>query len=76
MSRKIQIELEEEVFHQLKKLCNGNESSMQENIVQNIKKNFNQSNDKIASEKKDSLEDYLKKGRTGSRNYGVKGQGW
>ena len=77
MSPKFQIELEDEVFQKLNELCKGDKSVMQDYIVQILKEKFNQSNDKIPSEhKKDTLENYLKNGQSGSRKYGVKGQGW
>ena len=76
MSRKIQIELEDEVFYQLNEFCKGDETVMQDYIVHTLKEKFNQSNEKFLSGKKDILEGYLKKGPSGSRNYGVKGQGW
>ena len=69
MPRKLEIELEDEVFYQLKELCKGNESIMKDYIVRNLKEKF-------SSGEKDDLEGYLKKGQSGSRNYGVKGQGW
>ena len=69
MPRKLQIELEDEVFQQLKELCKGNESIMKDYIVRNLKEKF-------SSGEKDDLEGNLKKGQSGSRNYGVKGQGW
>ena len=76
MPRKFQIQLEDGLFHQLNKLCNGDESIMQDYIVHTLKEKFDQSNDKKSSGKKDNLEDYLIKGQAGSRNYGIKGQGW
>ena len=76
MSRKFQIELEDEVFSQLNELCKGDENVMQDYIIQTLKEKINQSKDNFSSGKKDSLESYLEKGQIGSRNYGVKGQGW
>ena len=76
MPRKFQIQLEDGLFHQLNKLCNGDESIMQDYIVHTLREKFDQSNDKKSSGKKDNLEDYLIKGQSGSRNYGIKGQGW
>ena len=76
MFRKLQIELENEVFSQLNKICKGDESVMQDYIAHILKESFNQSNDKLWSQEKDSLKNYIKKGQPGSRNYGVKGQGW
>ena len=76
MSRKIQIELEDEVFHQLNELCKGDENVIQDYIVHTLKQKFNKTNDKISSGEIDNLETYLKNSRSGSRNYGIKGQGW
>ena len=76
MSRKFQIELEDEVFSQLNELCKGDENVMQDYIIQTLKEKINQSKDNFSSGKKDSLEGYLEKSQPGSRNYGVKGQGW
>ena len=76
MPRKFKIELEDEVFYQLNEICKGDESVMQNYIIHTLKEKFNQSNDKISSREKDSLETYLKNSRPGSRNYGIKGQGW
>ena len=76
MVRKLEIQLEDDVFHQLDELCKGNEKVMQDYIAHILKGKFNQSNDKLSPGEKDDLEGYLKKGQSGSRNYGVKGQGW
>jgi len=76
MLRKLLIELEDEVFYQLKEFCKGDESIMQEYVVHILKQNLHQSSDKFLPIEKDSLETYLKKGQSGNRNYGVKGQGW
>ena len=77
MSQKFEINLEDELFNQLKEVCKGDESVMQDYITHIIKEKFNQINNKTPSEhKKDTLENYLKNSQSGSRKYGVKGQGW
>ena len=76
MIRKIQIKLEEKVFQQLNELCKGDECVMHDYIAHTLKEKLNQSNCNFPPELKDDLEGYLKKGQSGSRNYGVKGQGW
>ncbi len=76
MSRKLQIILDDEVFYQLKELCKGDENVMQDYIIHTLKEKFNQSNNKLYSIEKDTLEIYLKKAQSGSTNYGIKGQGW
>ena len=76
MPKKLQIELEDEVFYQLNDLCKGDESIIKYYIVQTLKEKINQSNENFSSGENDSLEGYLKKGQSGRRNYGVNGQGW
>ena len=74
MSQDLKIELDEQVFQQLKELCKGDENKMKEYIKKALKNRINQEN--LPHSPKDSLDSYLSKGQSGSRNYGVKGQGW
>ena len=74
MSQDLKIELDEQVFQQLKELCKGDENKMKEYIKKALKNRLNQEN--LSNSPKDSLDSYLSKGKAGSRNYGVKGQGW
>jgi hypothetical protein len=74
MSQKFQIELDDQDFKKLKKLCMGNEKVMLEYIKKALKDKIKQ--EELPNSPKDSLESYLSKGQSGSRNYGVKGQGW
>ena len=76
MIRNFNIELEDNLYQQLKELCKGEESAMREYILQTLKEKLNQNDLKKLSKDKKSLESYLNKGQGGSRNYGVKGQGW
>ena len=76
MFRKLQIEIKDELFDQLKEVCKDDERAMQDYIVHILQERFNQSKDNFVSGEKDSLENYLKNGQSGNRNYGVKGQGW
>ena len=76
MTRKLQIEIEDEIFRHLNDFCKGDENVMQDFIAHTLKEKFNKIKSNVSSEEKDSLESYLKKGQSGSRNYGVKGQGW
>ena len=76
MTRNFNIELEDNLYQQLKELCKGEESTMQEYILQTLKEKLNQNDLNKLSKDKTSLESYLTKGQRGSRNYGVKGQGW
>jgi len=74
MGRNINIELEDDLFQKLHEICNGDEKAMKEYIYNAIKNELSQGNPSGSSE--ESLESYLNKGQSGSRNYGVKGQGW
>ena len=76
MVRKFKIELEDELFHQLNELWKGDENDIQAYIVHILKESLNKVSIRISSKEKDKLENYLSKGQPGSRNYGVKGQGW
>ena len=74
MSQGLKIELDEQVFKQLKELCKDDENKMKEYIKKALKNRLNQEN--LSNSPKDSLDSYLSKGKAGSRNYGFKGQGW
>ena len=76
MKRKVNIEIEDEIFQKLKTLCKGDENTIKEYIIQAIKNHISQDKTSGSSENNESLEDYLNKGKSGSRNYGAKGQGW
>ena len=76
MIRNFNIELEDNLYQQLKELCKGEENTMREFILQTVKERLNQNDLNKLSKEKTSLESYLNKGQGGSRNYGVKGQGW
>jgi len=76
MIRNFNIELEDNLYQQLKELCQGEESTMREFILQTLKERLNQNDLNKLSKDKASLKSYLNKGQGGSRNYGVKGQGW
>ena len=76
MIRNFNIELEEKLYQQLKELCKGEESTMQKYILQILKERLNQEELNKLSKDETNLENYLNKGQGGSRNYGVKGQGW
>ena len=76
MKRKLNIEIEDEIFQKIHILCKGDDNAIKEYIIQAIKHHVSQSDPSGLSENNESLEDYLNKGRSGSRNYGAKGQGW
>jgi hypothetical protein len=77
MENKIIITLEDKTIESLKKLFNDDEAIndfIKKAIDNELKKN---TGDK-AEQKNDAegLENYLKSGKIGSRDYGIKGQGW
>jgi len=72
MIRDFNIKLEDKLYQQLKELCKGEESTMREYILKTLEESLNQND----LNQKTNLETYLNKGQRGSRNYGVKGQGW
>ena len=76
MKRKLNIEIEDEIFQKLHILCKGDENAIKEYIIQAIKYYVSQNDPPGSSENNQSLEDYLNKGQSGSRSYGAKGQGW
>jgi hypothetical protein len=76
MKRKVNIEIEDEIFQKLQTLCKGDGNTIKEYIIQAIKNHISQNKPSGSSENNESLEDYLSKGKSGSRNYGAKGQGW
>ena len=76
MIRNFNIELEDNLYQKLKELCKGEENTMREYILQTLKEKLNQNDLNKLSKEKTNLENYLNKGQGGSRNYGVKGQGW
>ena len=74
MDQGLKIQLDDQLFQQLKKLCKGDENMMKEYIKKSLKERIDKEDH--PNSPKDSLENYLSKGQSGSRNYGVKGQGW
>jgi len=76
MIRDFNIKLEDKLYQQLKDLCKGEESAMREYILKILEESLNQNDLNQLPKDKTNLETYLNKGQRGSRNYGVKGQGW
>ena len=76
MIRDFNIKLEDKLYQQLKDLCKGEESAMREYILKILEESLNQNDLNQLPKDKTNLGTYLNKGQRGSRNYGVKGQGW
>lgn len=76
----LNLELDEETYQRLKIKFKGDEKTMRDFVVKvltdELVKTF-ADKDKADSDKNiKGLEDYLKLGKSGSRSYGTKGQGW
>ena len=76
----LKLKLDDETYQYLKVKFGGDINAM-EDFVKKILSNEikNKRLDPTEAEKKnndDKLENYLKSGKSGSRSYGIKGQGW
>ena len=76
----LKLKLDDETYQYLKAKFGGDINAM-EDFVKKILSNEikNMRLDPTEAEKKnidDKLENYLKSGKSGSRSYGIKGQGW
>ena len=76
----LKLKLDDETYQYLKVKFGGDINAM-EDYVKNILSNEikNKGLDPTEAEKKnidDNLDNYLKSGKSGSRSYGIKGQGW
>ena len=76
----LKLKLDDETYQYLKVKFGGDINAM-EDFVKKILSNEikNKRLDSTEAEKKnidDKLENYLKSGKSGSRSYGIKGQGW
>jgi hypothetical protein len=74
MSKKMTLYIDLELYKQLEQRFKGDEQGLNQFIIDAIKAKSKTSN--LFPEKEDDLESYLQKGPSGSRTYGVKGQGW
>lgn len=77
MAKKLTINLDEKVYQHLLERFQGDENALKEYAAK-ILENQSQDGEKedTSDKTQKGLEDYLKKGTTGSRSYGIKGQGW
>jgi hypothetical protein len=74
MSKRMTLSIDPDIYQQLEQRFKDDEQGLNQFIIDAIKKQLKASN--LSHKKKDDLESYLKKGSSGSRTYGVKGQGW
>ncbi|GJL79950.1 MAG: hypothetical protein NPINA01_29390 [Nitrospinaceae bacterium] len=77
MPKKLILDLDEKVYQRLLTHCQGDENALKEYAAEILAKHSQEDEKDAESDKtKKGLEDYLKKGTSGSRSYGIKGQGW
>ena len=74
MSKNITFSIDPDLYQHLEQRFKEDEQGLNQFIIDAIKNQLKASN--LPPEKEDDLESYLKKGSSGSRTYGVKGQGW
>ncbi|MBC8288228.1 MAG: hypothetical protein H8E42_12205 [Nitrospinae bacterium] len=74
MSKKVTLNIEPDLYQHLEHRFKDDEQGLKQFIIDAIRIQL-KAQDSLP-EKKDDLESYLQKGSSGSRTYGVKGQGW
>ncbi len=74
MSKKITLHIDENLYQRLELIFEDDEQGLKNFIINALRNHLKTINS--SPEKKNDLESYLKKGISGSRTYGVKGQGW
>ena len=76
----LKLKLDDETYQYLKVKFGGDINAMEDfvkKILSNeIKKKRLDPNEAEKKNINDNLENYLKSGKSGSRSYGIKGQGW
>jgi len=77
MKNKFIVILDDEVYNKLRDMFKDDEA-LHDFAVKAIKNELERCAGEQSSAKQSSegLEGYLQSGKTGSRNYGIKGQGW
>ena len=74
MSKKMTLSIDPDLYKQLEQRFKDDEQGLNQFIIDAIKSQSKSVN--LFPEEKDDLKNYLQKGSSGSRTYGVKGQGW
>lgn len=78
MKSKLTITLDDKVYLDLRELFKDDEQAIEQfaaRAINNELERFRRERSS-ANQNSEGLEDYLKSGNTGSRDYGIKGQGW
>ena len=76
----LKLKLDDDTYQYLKDKFGGDINAIEDFVKKTLSKEIEKTRlDPNDSEKKninDNLENYLKSGKSGSRSYGIKGQGW
>ena len=76
----LKLKLDDDTYQYLKDKFDGDinaiEDFIKKTLSKEIKKTRLDPNDLEKKNINDNLENYLKSGKSGSRSYGIKGQGW
>ena len=76
----LKLKLDDDTYQYLKDKFDGDINAIEDFVKKTLSKEIEKTRlDPNDSEKKninDNLENYLKSGKSGSRCYGIKGQGW
>ena len=76
----LKLKLDDDTYQYLKDKFGGDINAMEDfvkkTLSNEIKKNPLDPNESDKKYIDDNLENYLKSGKSGSRSYGIKGQGW
>ena len=76
----LKLKLDDDTYQYLKDKFDGDINAIEDFVKKTLSKEIEKTRlDPDDSEKKninDNLENYLKSGKSGSRSYGIKGQGW
>ena len=76
----LKLKLDDDTYQYLKDKFDGDINAIEDFVKKILSKEIEKTRlDPNDSEKKninDDLENYLKSGKSGSRSYGIKGQGW
>ena len=75
----LKLKLDKDTFQYLKIKFNGDINAMEDFVKKTLAKKIEKERLHLTKAKKsteDDLENYLKSGKSGSRSYGIKGQGW
>ena len=76
----LKLKLDDDTYQYLKDKFDGDINAIEDFIKKTLSKEIEKtrldSNDLEKKNINDNLENYLKSGKSGSRSYGIKGQGW